>query len=156
VIPPSPSAATRDRRKTLASGVILLVIGLHAIPVVHAGERDTLWPFMVWAMYKHSRPAGPVEANQRRILAVTASGARDTVTPHLLGQSITVLDQRYHRPLMGGDTTAAIRLFERLNRGRSDPYVTLLLESETYTVTDTGLARRENPVATFRAPEVGH
>ena len=156
MIAPNRSTETRDRRKALASAVILLVIGLHAIPVVHAGERDTLWPFMVWAMYKHSRPTGPVEANQRRILAVTASGARDTVTPHLLGQSITILDQRYHRPLMGGDTAAAGRLLERLNRGRTDPYVALLLESATYTVTDTGLARRENPVVTFRAPEAGH
>ena len=136
--------------------MILLVIGLHAIPLVHAGERDTLWPFMIWAMYKHSRPAGPVEANQRRILAVTESGTRDTVTPHLLGQSITILDQRYHRPLMKGDTSAATLLFERLNRGRTAPYVALLLESETYTVTDTGLAKRENPVVTFRAPEVRH
>ena len=136
--------------------MIVLVLGLHVIPLVHAGERDTMWPFMIWAMYKHSRPAGPVEVNQRRILAVTESGARDTVTPHLLGQSITILDQRYHRPLMNGDRAAAVRLFERLNRGRTDPYVALLLESETYTVTDTGLAKRENPVVTFRAQGVGH
>ena len=147
---------TRDRRKILASVVIVLVLGLHAVPVIHSGERDTLWPFMVWAMYKHSRPAGPVEVNQRHILALTASGARDTVTPHLLGVSITVLDQRYHRPLMGGDTSVVPRLFERLNRGRADPYVELRLVSETYTVTDTGLARRENPVVTYRAAEVRH
>ena len=88
---------------------------------------------MVYAMYKHSRPAGPVEVNQRRILAVTASGARDTVTPDLLGVSITVLDQRYHRPLMTGDTTVIPGIFERLNRGRADPYVELDLVSETYT-----------------------
>ena len=73
---------------------------------------------------------------------MTASGARDTVTPELLGLSITILDQRFHRPLMGGDTTVVPALFERLNRGRSDPYVELRLVSETYTVTDTGLARR--------------
>lgn len=145
-----------DRRKALASAVIVLVIGLHAVPVIHPAERGTLWPFMVWAMYKHSRPAGPVEVNQRHILAVTASGARDTVTPHLLGLSVTVLDQRFHRPLMGGDTTVVPELFERLNRGRSDRYVELRLVSETYTVTDTGLARRENPMVTWRAPEVPH
>jgi hypothetical protein len=146
----------RDRRKTLASVAIILVIGLHAVPVIHSAERDTLWPFMVWAMYKHSRPGGPVEVNQRHILAVTASGERDTVTPRLLGLSVTVLDQRFHRPLMGGDTTAVPGLFERLNRGRTDPYVKLHLVSATYTVTDTGLARRENPVVTYRAPEVRH
>ena len=144
-----------DRRKTLASVVILLVIGLHAVPVIHSAERGTLWPFMVWAMYKHSRPAGPVEVNQRRIVAVTGRGGADTVTPHLLGVSITVLDQRYHRPLMDGDTTVVRRLFERLNRDRTDPYVELRLVSETYTVTDTGLARRDNPVVSFRASGEG-
>lgn len=147
---------TLDRRKTLTSIVILLVLGLHLIPIVSRAERDTVWPFMIWAMYKHSRPAGPVEVNQRHILAVTASGARDTVTPELLGLSITILDQRFHRPLMGGDTTVVPALFERLNRGRADPYVELRLVSETYTVTDTGLARRRNPVVTYRAAEVGH
>ena len=147
---------TDDRRKLLASVVIVLVIALHVVPVVYSAERGTLWPFMVYAMYKHSRPAGPVEVNQRAILAVTASGARDTVTDRLLGVSVTVLDQRYHRPLMTGDTTVVPVIFERLNRGRSDPYVRLDLVSETYTVTDTGLARQANPVVTYRAPEVRH
>ena len=146
---------TGDRRKTLASAVIVLVLVLHAAPVIWAAQRDALWPFMVWAMYKNSRPSGPVEVNQRHILAVTASGERDTVTPYLLGLSITVLDQRFHRPLMGGDTTVVPLLFERLNRGRTDPYVELRLESQTYTVTDTGLVRRVNPVVTYRAPWAG-
>ena len=147
---------TPDRRKAIASAVIVLVIGLHAVPVVVSAERDTLWPFMVYAMYKHSRPAGPVEVHQRAIVAVTASGVRDTVTDRLLGVSVTVLDQRYHRPLMKGDTTVVPGLFERLNRGRTDPYVELDLVSTTYTVTDTGLAREENPVVTYRAGEVAH
>jgi hypothetical protein len=146
---------TGDRRKHLASVVIVLVIGLHAVPVIHSAERGTLWPFMVWAMYKHSRPAGPVEVNQRHILAVSAAGARDTVTPHLLGVSITVLDQRYHRPLMGGDSSVVPGLFQRLNRGRTDPYIELHLVSRTYTLTDTGLASSDNPVRTFRIAEGG-
>lgn len=146
---------TADRRKTLASVVIVLVIGLHAVPVIHSAERGTLWPFMVWAMYKHSRPAGPVEVNQRHILAVTASGVRDTVTPHRLGLSITVLDQRYHRPLMNGDSSVVPLLFERLNQGRTEPYVELHLVSETYTITDTGLVRTKNPVVTYRAAAGG-
>ena len=146
---------TPDRRKALASAVIVLVIGLHAVPVIHSAERGTLWPIMVWAMYKHSRPAGPVEVNQRHILAVTASGAQDTVTPQLLGVSITVLDQRFHRPLMGGDSSVVPALFERLNRGRGDPYIQLHLVSRTYTLADTGLARVDNPVRTFRLAEAG-
>ncbi len=146
---------TGKRGKTLASVLIVLAIGLHAAPVVLHAERGTLWPFMRWTMYKNSRPAGPVEAHARRILVVTGSGARDTVTPHLLGLSITVLKQKYFAPIMSGDTAAAHELIELLNRSRTDPYVELRMESETYTVTDTGLARRSNPAFTYRpAPEV--
>jgi hypothetical protein len=147
---------TDGRRKALASAVIVLVVGLHAVPVVVSAERGTLWPFMVYAMYKHSRPAGPVEVNQRAIVAVTASGLRDTVTDRLLGVSVTVLDQRYHRPLMTGDTSVVSGIFERLNRNRTDPYVELDLVSQTYIITDTGLVRRENPVVTYRAGGVAH
>ena len=142
------------RRRTLVSAVIVLVIGLHAVPLVHRAERGTVWPFMQWAMYKNSRPAGPVQVHQRRILALTASGARDTVTPHLLGLSITVLDQRFLRPLMQGDSSVVPALFERLNRNQDDPFVELRLESESYTVTDTGLVRRANPVVTYHAAGV--
>jgi hypothetical protein len=131
--------------------VIVLAIGLHALPVLYRSERGTLWPFMQWAMYKNARPAGPVEVQQRRMLAVAASGARDTVTPRLLGLSVTVLEQDYLRPMRTGDMSVAPRLLERLNRERDDPYVELHLESETYTVTDTGLARRPNPVVSYRA-----
>jgi hypothetical protein len=141
--------------RTLASVVIVLAIGLHALPVLYRRERGTLWPFMQWAMYKNSRPAGPVEVQQRRMLAVTASGARDTVTPRLLGLSVTVLEQDYLRPMRTGDTSVAPRLLDRLNQGREDPYVELRLESETYTVTDTGLARRSNPVVTYHAGRGG-
>ena len=149
--PPSADPMTAARRRTLISALILLVIGLHAVPVLYRAERGTLWPFMQWGMYKNSRPAGPVQVQQRRILAFTASGARDTVTPRLLGLSVTVLEQRYLRPMMTGDTAAAPQLIERLNRDREDPFVELRLESETYTVTDTGLARRPNPEVTYRA-----
>ncbi len=138
-------------RRTLISILILLVIGLHAAPVLYRSERGTLWPFMQWSMYKNSRRAGPIEASQRRIIAITAKGQRETVTPHLLGLSITVLDQRYLRPMGTGDLSPAPRLIERLNRNREDPVVELRLEGETYTVTDTGIARRANPVVTYRA-----
>jgi hypothetical protein len=139
------------QRKTLISIVILLVIGLHAVPVLYRSERGTLWPFMQWAMYKNSRKAGPVQAHQRRILAVTSKGEQDTVTPFLLGLSVTVLAQRYLQPMATGDSSAAPELIERLNRNREDPVVELRLESETYTVTDTGIARSDNPVVTYRA-----
>lgn len=139
------------QRKTLISIVIFLVIGLHAVPVLYRSERGTLWPFMQWAMYKQSRKPGAVQAHQRRILAVTSKGEQDTVTPFLLGLSVTVLVQRYLQPMATGDSSAAPELIERLNRNREDPVVELRLESETYTVTDTGIAKTDNPVVTYRA-----
>jgi hypothetical protein len=138
------------QRKTLISIVILLVIGLHAVPVLYRSERGTLWPFMQWAMYKNSRKPGPIDAHQRRILAITADGQRDTVTPHLLGLSITVLKQRYVVPLATGDLSPAPELIARLNRHRSDPVVELRLEGETYTVTDTGIVKTRDPTVTYR------
>jgi hypothetical protein len=137
--------------KTLISFVILLVIGLHAVPVLYRSERGTLWPFMQWAMYKSSRKAGPIDVHQRRILAITADGRRDTVTPHLLGLSITVLKQRYLVPMANGDLSPAPELIARLNRHRSDPVVELRLEGETHTITDTGIVRTNDPLVTYRA-----
>jgi hypothetical protein len=138
------------RRKTLVSMVILLVIGLHAVPVLYRSERGTLWPFMQWAMYKNSRKAGPIDTHLRRILAITATGRSDTVTPRLLGLSITVLQQRYLAPIAKGDLSSAPELIDRLNRHRDDPVVELRLEGETYTVTDTGIVRTDDPVVTYR------
>lgn len=139
------------QRKTLSSIVILLVIGLHAVPVLYRSERGRLWPFMQWAMYKNSRKPGPIDVHQRRILAITSKGATDTVTPHLLGLSMTVLKQRYLGPLGAGDLSPAPELIERLNRNREDPVVELRIEGETYTVTDTGIARTDDPVVTYQA-----
>jgi hypothetical protein len=139
------------QRRTLISIVILLVIGLHAVPVLYRRERGTLWPFMQWAMYKNSRKPGPIYAHQRRILAITADGRQDTVTPRLLGLSITVLKQRYLAPIATGDVSPASELIARLNRRRSDPVVELRLEGETYTITDTGIVRTDDPVVTYRA-----
>jgi hypothetical protein len=138
------------RRKTLVSVVILLVIGLHAVPVLYRSERGTLWPFMQWAMYKNSREAGPIDTRQRRILAISATGRSDTVTPRLLGLSITVLQQRYLVPIARGDLSSAPELIDRLNRDRDDPVVELRLEGETYTVTDSGIVRTDDPVVTYR------
>jgi len=139
------------QRKTLISIVILLVIGLHAVPVLYRSQRGTLWPFMQWAMYKNSRRPGPIDVHQRRILAITSQGQTDTVTPHLLGLSITVLKQRYLSTIGTGDLSPAPELIERLNRHRDDPVVELRLEGETFTVTDTGIVRTDDPVVTYRA-----
>lgn len=138
-------------RKTVISAVIVLVIGLHAVPVLYRSERGTLWPFMQWAMYKNSRPPGPIDVHRRRMLALTSQGQWDTVTPRVLGLSITVLKQRYLGPIGSGDLSTAPELIERLNRDRTDPVVELRVEGETYTVTDTGIAKTVDPVVTYRA-----
>jgi len=143
------------QRKTLVSIVIFLVIGLHAVPVLYRSERGTLWPFMQWAMYKNSRKPGPIDTRQRRLLAISSKGATDTVTPHLVGLSITVLRQRYLVPIGTGDLSPAPELIDRLNRHRGDPVVELRLESETYTITDTGITRTDDPVVTYRAEVPG-
>jgi hypothetical protein len=75
----------------------------------------------------------------------------DTVTPRLLGLSITVLEQRFLRPMAAGDSSAAPILFERLNADRRDSVIELRFERETYTVTDTGIVRMDNPVVTYRS-----
>lgn len=138
-------------RKTVISIVIALVIGLHAAPVVLWGERGTLWPFMRWTMYMNSRALGPIDVNQRRIVAVTAGGASDTVTDRLLGLSITVLKQRYLGPIGRGDEAAAGDMIARLNEGRTDSVVELRVSNEVYTVTDTGIAKTVEPELVFGA-----
>ena len=139
-------------RRTFISLVILLVIGLHAAPVLLHAERGTLWPFMRWTMYHNSRKPGPIDVRQRRLLAITRSGAVDTVTPYLVGLSITVLKQEYLGPIGVGDFSSVPELLERLNRGRTDSVAELRLESQTWTVTDSGIARTQNPVVTYRVP----
>ena len=141
---------TPARRKTLSSVAILLAIGLHAVPVLYRSERGTLWPFMQWSMYKNSRKPGPIDTRPRRMLAITSRGVTDTVTPHLLGLSITVLKQRYLVPMATGDLSPAPELIRRLNRDRADPVVELRLEGETYTITDSGIVRTDDPVVVYR------
>jgi hypothetical protein len=139
------------RYRVLISTTIVLVIGLHAVPVLYRSQRGQLWPFMQWAMYKGSSPPGPVQTRTRRIVARTSSGREEEITPATLGLSITVLESWYQRPLQFGDSTAARRLMERLNRDRDDSIVAVRLESAVYTVTDTGLAREESPPLTYHA-----
>ncbi len=139
------------RYRVLISATIVLVIGLHAVPVLYRAERGTLWPFMQWAMYKSSSPPGPIQTQTRRIVATTSSGREEEVTPAMLGLSVTVLESWYLRPMGSGESTAAYRLMDRLNRDRHDSIVGVRLESALYTVTDTGIARVDKPPLTYRA-----
>ncbi len=130
---------------------ILIVIALHAVPVLSAGLRKRVWPFLDCAMYKDSRAPGPIEAKKKRIIGVTLKGQKEAVTPDLLGSSPFAMQALYAVPMWRNDSSAAQQLFKRLNLQREDPFVELRLESETYTVTDTGVVKRHNPVITYRA-----
>ena len=131
---------------------IVLVIALHAVPLVSAGLRRKVWPFLEWAMYKRSHPPGPIKTVTKRITGVTSKGQRVAVTPYFVGLSKFALLGLYEVPMWRGDTSAAQQLFRRLNSGRGDPFIELNLESETHTVTDTGVVKQQNSVITYRAP----
>ena len=51
------------------------------------------------------------------------------------------------------DSSVAKALAGRLNRQRENPIVELRLESETYTITNTGIVREDNPVVAYRIVE---
>jgi hypothetical protein len=123
---------------------IVLAVSLHVVPVVlRERPNPTTWPWLPWAMYKDSRPAGPIVAERRRLSAVTKSGHDITVEEDSAGLSRFAVNRMYVRPWLLGDTTAAPRLFAHLNQRRNDPFVELRLSVETYTVTDTGMVVRQ-------------
>jgi hypothetical protein len=138
--------------KTRISLLILLIIGLHAVPVLsYQGERQTRWPFLAWAMYARSYPPGPITVATRRLVATYASGKEEEVTQRLVGLPTPAFKKTYIAPLWKGDSTPAYQLIERLNRGRSDPVVQLRLEGERRLLVDTGVVRETLPVVTYRA-----
>lgn len=138
--------------KTVISIFILLVLGLQVLPAfLPRGQWQRTWPFLVWAMYKDSRPPGPIQALKTHVIVMTQNGKRILVTPNLVGLSGSTLGRMFVQPLRRGDLSAAQRLIDRLNRKREDPFVELRFESETYTVTDSGIVRKDNPVVTYRS-----
>ena len=101
-------------------------------------------------MYKDSRPPGPIQGLRNRVTVITQNGKEKVVTPNLVGLSGSTLGRMYLQPLRRGDSSAAQRLIDRLNRKREDPFVELRFQSTTYTVTDTGVVREDKPVLTYR------
>jgi hypothetical protein len=140
------------RHRTLISSGILLVLGLHIVPIVYRPERATLWPILHWAMYKDSKPPGPITTYIRKVFAISVSGSREVVDPHLTGLSQFSLAKLYLRPMIKGDRVAAANLLAKLNEHRKDdPFVELRMESAQYTVTDTGIVKQDHPLITYRA-----
>jgi hypothetical protein len=139
--------------KTRISLVILLVIGLHAVPVLfYQGEHQTRWPFLAWSMYARSYPPGPITVAQRRLIATFASGKEAKVTAQLVGLPTPAFIGTYIAPLWkGSDSTPAYELIRLLNRERNDPVVRLRLEGESQTLVDTGVVREMLPAVTYQA-----
>ncbi|MBA3318822.1 MAG: hypothetical protein H0T50_12135 [Gemmatimonadales bacterium] len=140
------------QRKTWISLLILVILGLHALPVVsYQAQAQTRWPFLAWAMYAKSYPPGPIQVAQRRVLGTTSSGSELEITPVLAGLTKPAFRNTYLVPLARHDSAAAQRLLNRLNRG-SDSIVTIRLEELTLTLTDSGVVRRDHPIVTYHAP----
>jgi hypothetical protein len=129
---------------------ILLVIGLHALPVLsYEGGRQTRWPILAWAMYARAMPPGPIEMRKRRIFAFSSGGTKELVTPDLAGVNQGALTTQYLRPMWAGDSAVAQQLLRRLNREREDPFVGLWIEGEKYTLVGDSIVTEAFPVITY-------
>lgn len=139
---------TRHRR-TLISGGIVLVVALHAVPLLYPSGR--FWPIMHWSMYRNSKAPGPISTRVRKVFATTNDGKVEAITPGYTGLSIFVLEKDYFRPMVRGDSTAPSRLLDKLNSQRSEgPFVEIRLEQTKYTITDSGIVKEEHPPMTYR------
>lgn len=138
------------RYKVLVSIAILLIILLHAVPVLSRTWRKRIWPFLDWAMYKDAVAAGPVKADIRQLVGVTRSGGRIDVDDDTVGVSSFVMDRLYIKPMLQGDSSAARQLAGLLNRERRDSIVEIRLETKTYIATDSGIVKSEPPAIAYR------
>ena len=138
--------------KLWISLLILLVLGLHALPVLsYQGYQQTRWPFLTWAMYARSYPPGPIQVVVRRLIARATSGAEREVTYYQVGLSKAAFRNAYLVPLSKHDSVAARELLTRLNQKRDDKLVRIRLEQVRSTLSDTGVAREELPVIDYQA-----
>ena len=142
--------------KLWISALILLVLGLHAIPVIsYQGHRQTRWPFLAWAMYARSWPPGPIQTMDRALVGRTAAGTEEEVTAWLAGLPRPAFRNAYVNPLFEGDSVLARELMERVNRGRDDPFVEIRTSGQRYTLADDGVVTEDLPVFTYRSSRPG-
>ena len=138
--------------KVRISALILLVLGLHAVPVLsYQGHRQTTWPFLAWAMYAKSHPPGPIETMNRFLIGRTSTGQEEAVTAGLVGLSKPAFRNSYLNPLYRGDSATALELIGRINRGREDPIVEVRTVGTRYTLSEAGVITESLPVITYRA-----
>jgi hypothetical protein len=146
-----PEGASNPTRRLAVSAVILLVIGLHAVPLLVRSVRKTFWPFLEWSMYNDASPPGPIEAVDREFTGVTRRGHEVVVSARLAGLGPPALTRLYIRPMLKGDSAATRRLLARLNRGREDPFVEVRFSGTRYRLTRAGIAEEALPVQSFGA-----
>ena len=142
-----------SRCKLLISLLIIIVVGLHALPLLQRlqGKRQTLWPIMAWGMYRNSVPAhATISTALRRIVGITDSGKEVVVEPKHSGLSSFAFDRMYGMPMWQGNASAARELAERLNRKRDEPFIEFRLEGESYTLTDSGIVQEALPIIAYR------
>jgi hypothetical protein len=138
--------------KLYISIAILLIIGLHALPVLQElrGHRQTFWPIMAWGMYRRAHdPKQPIQASRHRIMATTAGGSAVEIGPAEAGLGYFAFHRFYLGAMSTGDADAARRLADRLSPHRQDPIIELRVESETYRLSGSGLVKGHDVVATY-------
>jgi hypothetical protein len=145
-----PQVSSSSSYRLGVSLAILLVLGLHALPVLDQRQSTRMWPFLMWAMYNHSLPPGPISVKKRTIIGKTARGDSLEVTAELVGLGPPAMIRMYLKPMQDGDTGAARRFLQRINREREDPVVELRLAGQSYSVTDSGLVVEDLPGTTYR------
>jgi hypothetical protein len=142
-----------QRAKLFISIAIVLIIGLHALPVLQElrGSRQAFWPIMAWGMYRSAHdPKRPIQTIKRQIVAITAGGETLHIGPPEAGLGYFAFARFYLGPMSTGDSSAARQLVARISRDQDDPIVEIRLERETYMITDSGLVREISPVITYR------
>jgi hypothetical protein len=140
----------REPKVVWISILILVIIGLHALPVLSwQGHRQTRWPILSWAMYAKSYPPGPIEVLTRRMIATAESGAEEEIKAWLAGLPFPAFRNAYLVPMSRHDSAAPRALLAQLNKGRSDRLVALRLVQVRSTLTDTGVVREELPVINY-------
>jgi hypothetical protein len=138
--------------RTRISLFILLLLGLHALPVLsYQGYRQTRWPILAWAMYARSIPAGPIEVTMRTIIQTTADGRHQEVSEKYVGLSGPTFRNMFLVPLANGDSSAARALLARIAARQTEPVVELRLETTRYRLVDTGVVRITSPAMIYPA-----
>jgi hypothetical protein len=138
--------------KVWISLFIVLIIGLHAVPVIsYQGNRQTGWPILAWAMFARPVPPGPIQVTTRRMYGLTGGARREQITPYLAGMNQSTIGRVYLRPMSQGDTAVAQQLLRRLNHEREDPFIELRVEGETHTLVGDSVVKQAIRPVSYRA-----